>query len=131
MTTLLWSLAFACLVPYVASSAQTAGKVREHGTYDNAAPREQTAKLVGFGKRAAWAQANTWEALPIFVAAALTCHVTGADGQAAGAIGVTWIVARLFYIVAYVMDVAPIRSALWLLSLLCSLGLFGLAATHS
>ncbi len=131
MTTLLWALALACIMPYFASLAQNAGKVREHGRYDNSAPREQTAKLVGWGKRAAWAQANTWEALPIFVAAALTCHVTGADGPAAGGIGVTWLVARALYIAAYLADVAPIRSMLWLVSLLCSLGLFGLAATHS
>ena len=128
MSTLLWTVALACVVPYVASTAQTAGKVKEHGNYDNAAPREQTARLVGFGKRAAWAQANTWESLTIFVAAALTCHMVGADSPAAGGLGVTWLVLRLGYIAAYIADIAPIRSLLWLASLLCSAALFGLAA---
>ncbi len=126
MTPLLWMVAAGCGLPYLAMTGQTAAKLQAHGKYNNAAPREQTAALDGWGKRAAWAQANTWEALPIFVAAALTCHVAGGDGPRATALGAAWLACRVAYIAAYVGDFPTIRSLLWFGAVGATIGLFAL-----
>lgn len=130
MTVLLWTVAAACVLPYLASSAQLVEKFRQHGRYDNTAPRAQTARLEGAGQRAAWAQANTWEALPPFFAAALTVHITGADGNTAGMIGVVFVAARAAYIAVYLANLATLRSAMWTVGVACVAGLFALAAMH-
>lgn len=130
MTILLWCVGAAAVLPYVCASLQTVAKFQSGKGYDNRAPRAQTAELEGWGKRASWAQANAWEALALFTAAALVCHVTGADGSTASALGIAWVVLRIVYIPLYVADVAILRSAAWTGSILCDVGLFALAATR-
>jgi uncharacterized MAPEG superfamily protein len=128
VTVLLWSVAAACLLPYLAATAQTVAKFQQHGTYENAAPRAQTARLTGYGQRAMWAQANSWEAFALFSAAAFTVQLVGADGERASALAVTFIAARVLYIAAYLADIHWLRSTLWTVGVACIVGLFGLAA---
>jgi uncharacterized MAPEG superfamily protein len=130
LTVLLWTLAAGCTLPYICSSLQTIAKLQNGVRYNNRAPREQTAALEGWGKRASWAQANSWEALTIFAIAALICHVAGGDGAAAGYLGIAWVGFRIAYIAAYAADFAYLRSTCWTLAVVCAAGLAGLAAWH-
>jgi uncharacterized MAPEG superfamily protein len=130
LTILLWCVGVAGALPYACSSLQTIAKLQSGRGYDNRSPRAQTAELEGWGKRASWAQANSWEALALFTAAALVCHVAGADGSTASALGIAWVAFRVVYIPLYVADIAIPRSAAWVGSIACDLGLFALAAMH-
>ena len=64
------------------------------------------------GKRAARAQANMAESLPVFFALALLLELKGAPGLAVpGAI--TFLVARTLYVPAYMLAVFGLRTVMW------------------
>ena len=63
----------ACLLPVVCAGIAKSGgygRSRREGGFDNAQPREWLAALTGWQARANAAQANSFEALPLFVARA-------------------------------------------------------------
>jgi uncharacterized MAPEG superfamily protein len=96
---------------------------REPEGYDNAAPRDQQAKLTGWGRRAAAAHANGFESFPAFAAGVLATQVTGASPRWAALLSVAYVAARLLYTVAYLAGVAPLRSAIWTVGFVASVGL--------
>lgn len=64
---------------------------------------------------------NMLETYPAFVALALALAVTGKTGGL-GAIGaLTWILARVAYIILYVAGVPVLRSIVWLVSIIALL----------
>ena len=86
---------------------------REPEGYDNTTPRDQQAKLTGWGRRAAAAHANGFESFPAFAAGVLATQVTGASPSWAAIFAVVYVVARFFYTFAYLSNVALLRSAVW------------------
>jgi uncharacterized MAPEG superfamily protein len=91
--------------------------------YDNRNPREQQAKLEGWGARARNAHANGFEAFPAFAIGVLVAHVAGASSKWATILALTHVIARALYIVAYIADVAPLRSGVWMIGLGATMGL--------
>lgn len=81
--------------------------------YDNNNPRDQQSKLTGWGKRAAAAHANGFESFAPFAAGVLATQVTGASPHWAAVFAIAYVVARAFYAIAYLADVAPVRSLIW------------------
>jgi uncharacterized MAPEG superfamily protein len=87
---------------------------------DLAAPRAMFERLPAWGKRAAWAHQNCFEAFTLHAPAALLCLLAGpADPVAAAA---AWLhpALRLAYIGAYVGNVPPLRGLCWAGGLTCS-----------
>ena len=72
-----WCVLLACLLPIVAAGVAKWGtfsrSVREGG-FDNEDPRAWLARQSGRRARANAAQANSFEALPLFIAAVLTAQ---------------------------------------------------------
>ena len=69
-----WCVLAACLLPVVtvgAAKASVGMKSPRKGGYDNHNPRQWEAGLTGWQQRANAAQANGFEALPLFIAAVL------------------------------------------------------------
>lgn len=126
MPLLLWTVVVGLLTPYFPWLFMLVAKWRAGG-YDNRHPRDQTAKLEGWGRRAAAAHQNGFEAVIPFVATALICRVEGGDPVWAGWLGVAWVVFRVGYTLAYVGDVHWLRSALFEAANACCLGLVVLA----
>ena len=91
--------------------------------YDNKSPRDQQARLTGWGRRAAAAHANGFESFPAFAAGVLATQVTGASPHWATIFSLAYVVARALYAVAYIADVATLRSAVWTVGFACSVGL--------
>jgi len=91
--------------------------------YDNKSPRDQQARLTGWGRRAAAAHANGFESFPAFAAGVLATQVTGANPHWAAILSLTYVFARTLYALAYLADVAILRSAVWTLGFACSIGL--------
>lgn len=91
--------------------------------YDNKSPRDQQARLTGWGRRAAAAHANGFESFPAFAAGVLATQVTGASPHWAAIFSIAYVVARTLYTVVYLADVATLRSAVWTLGFACSIGL--------
>ena len=86
-------------------------------------------RFPAWGKRASWAQQNSFEAFTIHAPAALLAVVAVLSGQALPAISVVvaWAhpVLRVAYIFAYLFNVPIARSMAWFLGLLCSGILYG------
>lgn len=129
MTLPLWALIGAVLLPYIIAGITAIYRTRQFGSVDVKYPRVQAAKLEGVGARAVGAQANAWEALAVFAPAVILAHVAGADaGQAAFAAGI-FLLARVLHLVAYLADVAPVRTLCFVVGFGCSLWLYWLAGS--
>jgi len=120
-------LLVACVLPVLCAALAKSkgfGKRRRDGGFDNNAPRDWLAKLDGWQARANAAQANSWEALPIFVAGLFVAHQHQAAQATVDALALGFITARLVYIGLYVADQASLRSLLWTAGLAASVALF-------
>ena len=86
-------------------------------------------RFPAWGKRASWAQQNSFEAFTIHAPAVLLAVVAVLSGQTLPSIAVAVALAhlglRVFYICAYLFNVPIARSLAWLLGLLCSGILYG------
>lgn len=100
---------------------------RAPGGYDNKHPREQQARLEGWGKRAAAAHANGFEAFPGFAIAIVLATLARADPWWTNALSVTFVVARYVYPILYIANVDKLRSLVWGVGFAATLGLFVLS----
>jgi len=128
MTTPFWCLLVAVLLPYLL--AWTAGyfRMKQFGAVDNRLPRAQAAQLVGAGARAWAAQANAWEALPVFASAVFVAHLAGADPARSATAAQLFVAARIGHAVCYLADWSTARSLVFLVGMGSCLWLFALAA---
>ena len=117
----------ACLLPIWAAGMAKSGSFtvpKSQGGFDNHYPREWLARQTGRRARANAAQANSFEALPLFIAAVLVAHQTGAAQGWVDALAVVFIVMRVAYILCYVWDRPAARSIAWTGGMAASLALF-------
>lgn len=91
-------------------------------------PRDVHAVQTGLRKRAYGAHLNGLEAFPLFAAAVVTVTVRADPSVMLDAMAITWLVVRLAYTAAYLLDLARIRPALWALSVIVSTIIFLLPA---
>ncbi|HEX4937889.1 MAG TPA: MAPEG family protein, partial [Candidatus Kapabacteria bacterium] len=92
--------------------------------FNNSKPREWLSKLEGRGARANWAQQNSFEAMPGFLAAVIIAHLAQAPQHQIDLIAVNFVVLRLFYGYLYLADQATLRSVVWALGVACVVALF-------
>ena len=96
---------------------------------DLAALRSMFDRFPAWGKRASWAQQNSFEAFAIHAPAALLAVVAVLNGQSLPFITIAsaWAhpALRIVYISAYLFNVPVARSLAWFLGLLCSGVLYG------
>lgn len=126
MTTAYWCVLAAILMPYIWTGVAkfTSG----FQPRDNHAPRDYLDKLEGPAKRAHWAQLNTFESIPGFMAAVIIAHLAQAPQGRVDALALTYIGLRLVYGVLYIKDLASLRSVVWAAGVACIVGLFVVAA---
>jgi uncharacterized MAPEG superfamily protein len=94
------------------------------GGYDNHHPRAQQSTLTGWGARALAAHLNGFETFAPFVAAVLVAHVAGAPTGLVTGLALLFVVARVAYVACYIADLSSLRSAVWGVGFLATLGLF-------
>lgn len=120
-------LLVACVLPVLSAALAKSkgfGKRRRDGGFDNNRPRDWLAKQDGWHARANAAQANGWEALPIFIAGLFVAHQHQAAQGTVDALAMGFIAARLAYIALYVADQAALRSVAWTAGVAASVALF-------
>jgi uncharacterized MAPEG superfamily protein len=120
-------LLVACALPVACAAMAKSkgfGKRRRDGGFDNNQPREWLARLDGWQARANAAQANSWEALPIFIAGLFVAHQHQAAQTTVDALAVGFLFARLAYVGLYLADQATLRSLLWFAGIGASVALF-------
>lgn len=124
MTIPFWCLLVTILIPYVLAGAGGYFRVRQLGTLDNKHPRTQAVELTGAGARAYAAQANAWEAVPVFAAAVFVSHLAGANPSTAALLSEIFVVARVLHAVVYLANLDVLRSLVFLVGFGCCVGLF-------
>ncbi len=121
-----WCVLAAALLPIACAGLAKAGmmgKPRREGGYDNTNPRNWLARQKDWRARANAAQANSFEALPLFMAAVIIAHQLGAHQARLDILAFMFVVLRILYIMMYVSDMATARSAVWATALLVNIGI--------
>lgn len=96
---------------------------KENKGYDNRHPREQQARLTGWGKRALGAHLNSFEIAPLFASCVFIGHLTKGNASWSTALAVLFILSRVAYTALYIGDVHLMRSAVWGFGIFCSVGI--------
>lgn len=111
----------ACLLPYVFTLI--AKKSAGFSTKDNQNPRAFLEKSSGLASRANAAQQNSFESLPLFIAAILMAEYLVMPQSLIMTFGIGYLIFRVLYGICYLANWATLRSIMWLLSMLCPIAL--------
>jgi uncharacterized MAPEG superfamily protein len=118
---IVYLILIACLLPYVFSFiSRLAGGFQ---VKDNQHPRDFLAQTTGLAARANAAQQNSFEGLPLFIAAILMAEYMVVSQSIIMTFGIAYLVLRVIYGVCYLANWATLRSIVWCLSLLCPISL--------
>ena len=119
MSIALWCVLVAGLLPYLSTVIAKSG-VR----FDNHNPRDWLARQDGFRRRANAAQANGFEAFPLFAAAVVIATIKHAPAPHIDLLATTFVVARVIYLGLYLANLAMLRSAAWFVGIACVVAIF-------
>jgi uncharacterized MAPEG superfamily protein len=118
MTLLITCLFTALILPFLAK-LPVAIAMNKQGGYDNNHPRDQQAKLTGFGARALAAHQNAFESVIIFAPAVLLAIITNHTGELIQQLAVTHVIARVLYNILYLYNIGTLRSIAWGVGIVC------------
>ncbi|MFZ2842746.1 MAPEG family protein [Psychrobacter sp.] len=121
----IWAMIVASLLPL--AMALTAKALGGFNLTDNAHPRDFLQGTTGVAARANAAQQNSYETLPVFLAAVLVAMLFFVPQPIINALAWLYVLIRIGFCVAYITNLATFRSILWVLSIICCLMLFYLA----
>ncbi|NPU92396.1 MAG: hypothetical protein HPY82_10855 [Gammaproteobacteria bacterium] len=124
MTIAYWCVLAVIMMPYLWAIIAKGSAPK----FNNSKPREWLSKLEGRGARANWAQQNSFEAMPGFLAAVIIAHLAQAPQHQIDLIAINFVVLRLIYGYLYLVDQATLRSVIWALGLACVVALFVISA---
>lgn len=117
-------LLVACLLPVACAGVAKAGAF---GPKDNHDPRAWLARQQGWRARANAAQANSFEALPLFIAGLFVADQHGAAPATVDLLALGFVAARLAYVGLYLADLAGLRSLAWVAGVGLSVALYFVA----
>ncbi len=121
-----WCVLVAALLPLACAGLARAGKFgipRREGGYDNESPRVWLARQKDWRARANAAQANSFEALPLFMAAVIIAHQLGAHQARLDILAFLWVVLRILYVMMYVSGFGRARTMVWGAALAVNIGI--------
>lgn len=124
MTTALWCVLVAGLLPYVAAVVAKAGS----RTFDNNEPRAWHARQQGFRARANAAQENGFEAFAFFAVAVLVAHLLRGPHTQVDLLAMVFIGARVAYLAVYLAGWGAFRSVVWSVGFGAAVWIFVIAA---
>ena len=110
----------ATLLPLAAAGAAKWG----FDGYDNHEPRAWLARQTGFRARAQAAQANSWEALTLYLPGAVLAISRGAEPALLLPLASVFLAARMAYLYCYIADRPTARSGVWLVGMVATLWMY-------
>ena len=115
-----WCVLVAGLMPYLAAATAKAG-----AKFDNNHPRDWLAKQEGYRRRANAAQANAFEAFPLFAVAVLVAMtISHAPQHKIDMLALGFVVARVAYMGCYIANWPNLRSLCWAIGMVCTITIF-------
>ncbi|HLR17077.1 MAG TPA: MAPEG family protein [Alcanivoracaceae bacterium] len=123
MTTAYWCALAAIFLPYLFTMfAKLGGGFKLSHNHN---PREFLNTLSGRSQRANWAQQNSFEVTPGFLAAVIIAQTLGTmDQNTINMLALTFVLSRLAYGLCYILDVALLRSIVWFIGMATIIALF-------
>ena len=100
----------ACLLPYIFTFI--AKKASGFSAKDNQ-------NTTGLASRANAVQQNSFESLPLFIAAVLMAEYMVIPQSFIMTLGIAYLILRIIYGICYLANWATLRSIIWTLSMLC------------
>lgn len=117
MEGIIYLILIACLLPYVfAILAKVLGGFKAE---DNQNPRDFLANTTGLAARANAVQQNSFESLPLFIAAVLIAEYLVVAQFIIMMFGIAYIVLRIIYGICYLANWSTLRSVVWFMSMAC------------
>jgi uncharacterized MAPEG superfamily protein len=98
--------------------------------YDNSDPRAWLSRQTGFRARANAAQANCFEAFPMYAVGVLLAMLSDIEADQLELWAGLFIAARVAYVACYVMDKDKLRSLAWLVGVVSTVALYVLSASQ-
>ncbi|EAV43650.1 hypothetical protein SIAM614_03196 [Stappia aggregata IAM 12614] len=117
-------IAFWCILAAAILPLLSVFPAKLNKSFDNARPRDPDYWRDGFRARAQGAQANGFEAFPLFAVAVFVGLNQGGDPLWIDRLAVLFVLLRTIYIGCYWADRASPRSLAWVASFLTSLAIF-------
>ncbi len=115
-----WCVLVAGLFPYIFTVLAKAKGI----DFDNHSPREYLNNLTGWRKRANWIQINSFEAFPFFAAAVIIANLNHAPSNKIDILAMSFILFRILYAIAYLKNIASLRTIVWTGGFICVVSLF-------
>jgi uncharacterized MAPEG superfamily protein len=115
-----WCLLIAGVLPLVSTAIAKWG-FRE---FDNHNPREWLSRQTGFRARANAAQHNAFEAFPFFAVAVVLGMGLSLDPSVLNRYCLIFVVARVLYLLAYLLDWASVRTLCWVVAYASCLAIY-------
>ena len=125
----IWAMVVASLLPL--SLAMLAKLFGGFNLADNVHPRDFLQRTTGLAARANAAQQNSYESLPVFLAAVIVALLFFVPLSVVTQLAWLYVILRVIYGMAYIANWATFRSIIWALSMACPLMLFYLAVRLS
>ena len=120
------SILVAGAMPWICAGIAKAGQKN----YDNHNPREWLAQQTGYRARANAAQANCFEAFPLYAVGVLLAMLSQVDIDQIQLCTGIFIVARVAYVACYLMDKDKLRSLAWTVGVVSTMTLYVSSASQ-
>jgi len=114
------SILVAGVMPWVCAGIAKAGQ----RNYDNHNPRQWLAQQTGYRARANAAQANCFEAFPLYAVGILMAMLAEVDLDQIELCALIFIAARVAYVACYLMDKDKLRSLAWTVGVASTVALY-------
>lgn len=124
MTVAIYCIIFAFILSYLPKIPVAIAMYKLDNRYDNNYPRDQQARLTGFGKRALSAHLNSFEIFPAFAAAVIVAHIVTGPSSLVDNLAVAFVLSRIVYIILYLANLAWLRSLVWAIGFFIVLAIF-------
>ena len=120
------SILVAGVMPWICAGIAKAGQ----RNYDNHNPREWLARQTGYRARANAAQANCFEAFPLYAVGVLMAMLADVEMDQVELCAGIFIVARVAYVACYLMDKDKMRSLAWFVGVVSTVALYVSSASQ-
>ena len=120
------SILVAGAMPWICAGIAKAGQ----RNYDNHNPRDWLAKQTGYRARANAAQANCFEAFPIYAVGVLLALMSKVDIEQIQMWNGIFLAARVVYVACYLVDKDKLRSLAWLVGVISTVALYVISASQ-
>ncbi|MCH4247671.1 MAPEG family protein [Acinetobacter populi] len=107
----------ACLLPYIFTVIARMSAGYNPKLHDN--PRTFLENATGLAARANAVQKNSFEGLPLFIAAMLMADYLVVPDYLVILLGIAYLFFRVIYGLCYLANLSRLRSVFWLLATLC------------